>query len=69
MVFHCLALVLGVFLVKSNDTILDESLFKYHPFFLNVFLCLQIVHNHVMGKTRMCIVNEHFDKETFWDGT
>ena len=63
------ASVLGIFLVNFDDTILDGPLFKSHPFFLNVFVCLQIVHNHVMGKTRMCIIYEHFDKVTFWDGT
>lgn len=34
------ASILGVFFVKFDDTILDETLFKSHPFFLNVFVCL-----------------------------
>ena len=57
--------ILGVFLVKFDDTILDEHFFKSHPFFFNVFLFLQKIHNHVMGKIRMCIIYEHFDKVTF----
>ena len=59
--------ILGVFLVDINDTIFNKSLFESHTLFLDVFVCLEIVHDHVVCKTRMGIVDEHFNEVTLKD--
>ena len=67
--FIARTLVLGVFLVQSNDTILNEALLEAHPFFFDAFIALQAVHNHMVSNARVCIVYEHLDKMTLRDGT
>ena len=55
-------------LVDFDYAIFDESLLKDHTFLFDVSVSLKIVHSHVMSKTWMGIVNEHFDKMAFWEG-
>ena len=38
--FIAWASILGVFLVNFDDTILDEPLFEFHLFSLNILVCL-----------------------------
>ena len=63
-----LSLIWGVFFVNFDDNIFNESFLKAHALFFDVFVCLQEIHNHVVCKTRMCIVSEHLDKLTFGYG-
>ena len=62
-----LTLILWFFLVDPNDTIFNKYFFKAHTLFLDVFLCLETIHDHVMCKTRMGIFYEHFNKVMLWD--
>ena len=63
-----LCLVLVAFFVDFDHTIFDESLLKDHAFFSDVFVILKAIHYHMVSKTWVNIVNEHFDKMTFWEG-
>ena len=60
--------VLVVFFIDLDNTILDETLLEDHAFFLDIFVCLEAFHYHMVGKTRVGIVNKHLNKMTFWEG-
>ena len=51
--------------VNFDHTIFDESLLKDHAFLFDVFVSLKAIHDHVVRKTWVSIVNEHFDKMAF----
>ena len=63
-----MCLVLVYLLVDFDYAIFDKSLLKDHAFFFDVFVSLEIVHDHVTRMTWVSIVNEHFDKMMFWEG-
>ena len=63
-----LCLVLVSFFVDFDHTIFDESLHKDHAFLFDIFISLKAIHDHVVSKTWVSIVNEHFDKMAFREG-
>lgn len=63
-----LRLILSVIFINFDDTILDEALLKTHALFFDVFIGLQAVHDHVVGKVGMCITDKHFKDMSLRDG-
>ena len=60
--FIGVCLVLISLFLDFDHTIFDESLFKNHAFFFDIFVSLEAIHDHVVRKTWVSFVNEHFDK-------
>ena len=58
-------LVLVALFVNFDHIIFDKSLLKDRAFFFDVFVSLEAIHDHVVRKTWVRIVNENFDKMTF----
>lgn len=55
-----------ILFMELYDSIINKPFLKAHAFLLDLFVCLQAVHDNVVIESRMCIVNEHFDKVALW---
>ena len=60
--------LLVAFFVDLDETIFDQPLLKDHSFFFDISVSLEAIHDHVVSKTWVNIIDEHFDKMMFREG-